>query len=235
MSSVMHPRGPESAQTYWVRRAIVIVAAVIVLALLGWGISKLVGGSGQGTTATPGAIGSTASTQTSGSSTGTQPGSSSSTSPAVTTSMDPAAASAQAAASSALAGTEHLGCDPKLIALAVTGQTSVKTGSPTQISVTFTNTSDYSCILNFASNPFELRIYSGADRIWTTNDCAQWLPASPMAIASHGTVKYTVTWPTLRSKGGCGIRSDYLKPGTYVARAQVSGGVAKELVMKLHG
>lgn len=38
------PVGPESPQTYWVRRLVLLIAAVVVVALVIAGIAKLVGG-----------------------------------------------------------------------------------------------------------------------------------------------------------------------------------------------
>ena len=39
------PVGPESPQTYWVRRLVLLVAVVVVVALVIAGIAKLVGGT----------------------------------------------------------------------------------------------------------------------------------------------------------------------------------------------
>ena len=107
---------------------------------------------------------------------------------------------------------------------------------PNRIAATVTATSkDGLCQLDLAKNPFELRIYSGTDRIWSTKDCAKWAPASPIAIPEKGTWTWKQTWTTLRSAANCSLSDEYLRPGTYVATAVISGGAPAQLVMRLVG
>ena len=39
------PIGPEPARTYWIRRGLVVLIAVLVIALIAWLLSSLAGGS----------------------------------------------------------------------------------------------------------------------------------------------------------------------------------------------
>ncbi len=244
MDALLHPQGPEDEQTYWVRRAVVILVAVVVLSLLLWGVTRLFGGGGGSDPVaaqpqnSPGLATSSASAAKTASSAATSAkpaASSAKASTAAATSAKASATKASSAKPSAAVTTASgvVGCDPAKISAAVTGSGSVKSGSTTTITTSLTNTGPNACILDFAKNPLELKIYSGRDRIWTSAHCEAWAPQGTVTLKPKVAWSYEQKWPTLRSAQDCVLKKDYLLPGTYVVTAQLSGAQPAQLVMGL--
>lgn len=96
-------------------------------------------------------------------------------------------------------------------------------------------TSQKACTITFAKTPFELRIYSGTDRIWSTNDCAKIQLSGTLTLQPGRAWQHVWRWPTQRSSKGCSLSDEYLGPGTYVATAVLSGGRPRQHVFQLVG
>lgn len=270
MSTLLHPAGPEPEQTYWMRRAAVLAALVLVLALVIWALTSLFSGSAdQG----GGPIGSTTSAESpttlqsetplqtpSTSATPTPlpsetqisdssiPGveSSVSVSPSATSSLSADATptttavtsttgsttsttSPAASTTSTPAPTGPVLCTAADVVPSITGATRVTTGRTVNLAITLTSAK--ACIIDFGTTGFEIRIYSGADRIWSSNDCSTYQPAGRANLGPGTAWGYTIPWNTKRSLGGCTLDTAFLMPGTYVATAIVSGGQPAQHVM----
>ncbi len=250
MSSLSHPSGPEPERVYWVRRGIVAVAVLATVALAGWVLSMLFGSSGTTASADPAPNNpSWASTPSPSPSASASPSpSASSSSPKA--SGTPSAVSLTAPSGKASSPAPHssspapshtattpagpLVCAAADVALKVSGATSVKSGSHTTLSVSFTNSGAATCRLDFSKTPLTLTIYSGTDRIWTSADCGSWVPTGVQTLAAGKAYTFKDEWPTLRSAPGCKLTTTYLQPGTYVATATIPGGQPAQLVMSLH-
>ncbi|HSN44271.1 MAG TPA: hypothetical protein VLR88_09460 [Propionibacteriaceae bacterium] len=216
MSALTHPQGPEPESTYWGRRAFVLIGLVLTIALVWWLLS-LIGADENGpSTAVPSPGGSTSATTGSPSGTPT-------TEPATSATPTPGTTASSPTASVTPTPTGPVECDPAAVALKVTGMSPVTAGKVTKFDVSFTNTAAYACDLNLVKNPMELRIFSGTDRIWSTNDCAAWGLAGVHSVKQGEAWKGSIAWPGRRSKATCELRTEALKPGTYVATLLLSG------------
>lgn len=251
MDSLLHPAGPEPERTYWIRRAIVLGVLVLVLILVIWGISGLFGEKQDSTDAGPVVVSTTPavmpSQETDSSATPSTsamsipsspaPSDASSSTPVLSTSvMTASAPAAKAPASSAAPSstpapkpTGPVACDPTKVAPGIEGATRVNTGRSVNLRIGLTTTT--TCVLDFDATPFELRIYSGSDRIWSTNDCSTFKPSGTTTLKPGTAWAYVVTWDTKRSLGECKVSDGYLQPGTYVATAVLSGGTPTQHVM----
>ncbi|RCK69177.1 hypothetical protein DT076_12645 [Desertihabitans brevis] len=89
------------------------------------------------------------------------------------------------------------------------------------------------CQLMLDEKTFELRIYSGTDRIWTTDHCAAWVPAKTTTLQPEQAHEWSMTWPGLRSDGDCSLTDTPLRAGTYVATALFQQADPVQLVMRL--
>ena len=69
---------------------------------------------------------------------------------------------------------------------------------------------------------FELKIYSGTDRIYTTKNCAKAVKPVVKVLAPEQAVAWAMKWDGKRSKSGCGQRPEAPRPGTYFATAQLT-------------
>jgi hypothetical protein len=95
------------------------------------------------------------------------------------------------------------------------------------------NGSGRTCIARVTSKNFELKIYSGSDRIWSTADCRSTIKPINRELASEHAVAWSLTWEGKRSKSNCKSDQEALRPGTYVATAQLEGTEPVQLRMLL--
>ena len=189
------PVGPEPEMTYWQRRALVLLAVLLPLVLLVW----LLGGDDDADrvaqrSARPAASPTAVPTPT--------PALSSSP----TASPSPSAAAPCAPGSLVLrAGATEasyaLGSKPKLeLSIGVTG-------AP--------------CTIDLGQAAVELLVFSGADRIWSSDDCAPGGAPRPTTLEPGKPDISRVTWPGTRSLPGCKGTRAAAQPGTYRVAARV--------------
>ncbi|MGA4668877.1 hypothetical protein ACPCG0_03610 [Propionibacteriaceae bacterium Y1923] len=141
----------------------------------------------------------------------------------------PATTSASPSPSSSPSPTGPVLCTASDVVVEVSGAQRVNTGRTINLNIALTSKSP--CVLDFTETPFELRIYSGSDRIWSTNDCSSYRFGGQASLTPGGTWTHTIPWNTRRSLGDCQLDSRFLLPGTYVATALVSGGEPSQHVM----
>jgi len=74
-------------------------------------------------------------------------------------------------------------------------------------------------VLDLTAANFSLSVTSGTDRIWSTADCAKWVPAKKQTLKAQQSYEFSVEWGVVRSAAGCKEPKGLLNPGTYVAQA----------------
>lgn len=250
MSALTHPVGPEPEGVYWVRRVLVLAVVMALVVLLSIIVRALGGGgsSAAGSTsvsptrsappstrpspsAAPGSAKATSKAPTSKAPTSKAPASKASTSKTSGTKA-PATAKPTAPATVANKATSSgpVICTPAETAVRVSGSDLVRIGQTVQLTVALLSTGAKACQFDLAT--FELKIYSGTDRIWSTRDCATWLPKGPMTLKPGVATRFVVNWPTQRSAAQCQLKAN-LRPGTYVATAVSAGSPPNQQVMQL--
>lgn len=247
MSGLLHPVGPEQPRTYWQRRGLVIVAVLVAIAVAVTLIVNLAGGGDQ-QQAVPAAT-QPASTQPPASPTsGTAP-STPATAPAPSksakapaTTAAPPKASTSAKPSSAPPATKQPAtkmptpaCKASELRATLRGDQKLKVSQKTTFTVTLINGGPTTCVVSVTPSTFELKIYSGTDRIWGTKDCTTSVKPIEKAVASEGEVAWTMAWNGRRSAKDCKNRSETPRPGTYFATAQLKGADPVKLGMTLRG
>lgn len=238
MSGMLHPTGPEPARTYWVRRGILL--AVVLLLVVGVVLAVANLTRAAVATAPPpplpaGNPASSPSVSVSGGSTPTPSTAvpptavpSTSTAPSSPISATPSAPSSQPSASAKpSAGVTVIGtpdCRPADLRVRVKGDGRLSVGENTAFTVTLVNAGQLTCLTSVTATNFELRVYSGKDRIWSSRDCAATFAPFDKKLAVKGAYAWKVTWNGERSVQGKSCRSGgKLKAGTYWATAQLKG------------
>ena len=191
MGSLLHPVGAQPGWVYWLRRAGIVAAlvAVIVIAVVAFRPPDP-----SAITAVP-----------AGSSTASPPSTASATpAPSVTASATP---------------TGPLACDQTNTGLSLAGYQKVKQDAKQSFKLGVKNTGGQSCVLDLAATTFSLSVTSGTDRIWSTADCAKWVPAKKQTLKAQQSHEFSIEWGVLRSAEGCKEVKGMLNPGTYVAQA----------------
>lgn len=261
MSGMLHPVGPEPARTYWIRRGI-LVAIVLGLALgVVLAVANLTKAAvatapppavlpADSPSPSPGTGDSTGAATPSGSaaapsaipsaSASTQPSSSASGSASAPSTTEPNAnpsarsttsPSAQPRPTTSTVGTPH--CQPAALRVTLEGDRSLNPGQKNRFRLSLVNSGRQTCRTSVTDKNFELKIYSGTDRIWSSRDCAKTLADFDKLLAARADVDWTMTWNGKRSVKGssCKNGSETPQAGTYWATAQLTGADPVQLRM----
>ncbi len=208
MRGFRYPIGPEEPETYWGRRVLVLVAFLAVVGLFIWIVNLVFGGDKD----------QEASPATSQSSRGVP-----------LPSMDPSAKTTGKAPGDpgAEPTPESTGpvpeCDPATVKVSLRAETPAKINTDVVLDVALTNATPDACTIDLAKVPFELKISSGDDRIWSTLDCPTGAPAGVLTLKSVEPQTFQITWTTKRSAASCVLSDEDLPAGIYVAAASLEG------------
>jgi hypothetical protein len=186
------PVGPEPAQTYWLRRAVLAAAALLVLVLL---LQLLPGGDDDRLAQSP-------ADATAGPSPEPlpTPGTSASADPSAT--PDPSASAAP--------------CDEATLTVEAGAEDdSYPVGEEPRLELVVTNTGATPCSRDLGQAAVELQVVSGEDRIWSSDDCAPGGEADVTVLQPGQAETSTVTWPGTRSEPGCQGDDEPAAAGTY--------------------
>jgi hypothetical protein len=234
MSGLLRPVGPETAQTYWARRALAF-GAMTVFAVA---VTLIVNGTSNGL-----AFRSNPSPPTAGHPV-PNPASPSSTHIAISTTMavgpsasgtstSPAPGVTQRQASTRTDGRGPADCPAEELRPTLTGKQRLAPKKPTTFQLSLINGSDQSCMARVTKANFELTIYSGSDRIWSTADCPSVIKPISRKLGAEHAVAWTLTWDGKRSKPDCKSARKAPRPGRYLATAQLEGAEPVQLRMIL--
>jgi hypothetical protein len=195
----LNPVGPLPAATYWRRRAVLLLGVVVLLLLLR---SCAGGGSSPKKDALSGTPKPTA----------TKP---------VTVAPRTPAPSTKPAPSTPPATTAPLCTDAQLTLTVSTDAASYGPGATPRITLSAKNTSATACRRDVGAGAVELQVFSGADRIWSSDDCSPSKATALALLAPGGSQAVVKTWPGRRSTPQCAGSQAKAEPGTYVVTARL--------------
>jgi hypothetical protein len=228
MSNVIRPSGPLPARVYWVRRLLLVGIVVLVAALAWWLVSGL-GGSSPNSGSPKDASLAGAATQSSGPPP-TVPSTSSSQPPPVTHSATTRARH-HATRGGRHHSTQHQSpalpaptgdCAPSDVGIDVQ-VSDTKVGESMPVTLALTTLDSTACTLQITPATLVLRITSGADVIWTSDDCPNLLPARQVVLRGDPATSYRFTWDGHRSVQGCISPGQLADPGGYWVEAALVG------------
>ena len=221
MSGVLHPVGPEPASTYWLRRGLVVGVLAVLVALT----TALVGGNDQRPQAVP--AGPAASIPAPGAAAGRPSSTSSPGTLSTRMSTPPANGSGRATVPAAQAAVAP--CAPAALRGTLTGKLRLDPGEQNTFRLSLINEGTKTCAVGVSAKNFELELYSGRDRIWTTRHCPASVPKISRPVPSQRAVEWQLKWNGKRSLSGCRSPSENPEPGTYLATAQLAGAEPVQL------
>jgi hypothetical protein len=232
MSSVIRPAGPLPSRVYWVRRLLLLTILVVVLSLAWLIVGRVLGGAD-----TPTADGST-----SGGTPALQPGDTGAggDGPQGTPGGNAAGQQQDGPAHDGHRGQSHHqhgdkahqtkpplrpptdDCAPADVGMRVSVD-DARPGLPTPVTLKLTSLGSPACRLAITPDSLMLRITSGEDVIWSSDDCPDDLLAKELVIRSHPATDYTFDWNGFRSTASCSAPGKVTKPGGYWAEAALIG------------
>jgi hypothetical protein len=183
----MQPVGPESPSIYWVRRAALLVVALLILFGLVWVFRAVFGSS---STETP----------------ATQPAVSVSESGVV----DPEVASLTPVT------TDPIDCmDSAIFVEATTDSSTYKVGKEPVLSLSIENIGSVACLRDVGPKANELEVKSGGYHVWSSDDCSSNNKTKIVTLEPGDKVASTITWNGQLSEKGCPDINTAAKVGRY--------------------
>lgn len=192
MGSVLNPVGTQPARVYWLRRGVVVLAVLLLVAALAFVFRPEPEAPVAAVPVSP--------------------------SPSATPTPS-ATPSAPATPSASPTPTGPLACDATNTQLGLAAYQKVKQDGKQRFAVTITNSGTQSCVLSLTPATFDLVVTSGSDRIWTTAHCDKWVPTAKQTLKAGKSHEFTISWGVARSGAGCKTGKAVLGAGTYVATA----------------
>lgn len=215
MSALTRPRGPLPARVYWMRRGILLVIAFLLVFTLG----KVLGGGSDGKS-DEGARAAAASGEQAGAPTGT---------PSATPSAR--ATSRPKAKKSRVALAQPDGpCDPEDIVIEPLVERVANDGDIDY--AVAVRGAEPACTWTFSNETVALKITSGDDLIWTSQECRT-LPEQDLVVRSTVAAKVQLSWHGRRSDEECSRSTAWALPGSYHVVVAAMGGEPTDVQFEL--
>jgi hypothetical protein len=236
MSGLLRPVGPETASTYWVRRALVFGATMVLAVAVALIISGTSSGSAIRTNPSPHTAGyAVPSSATPSWMQTAMPTAATIEASASATSTPASEATTRKAATRKSDRSGSLDCSGEDLRQTLTGKQRLALKKPNTFQLSLINGSDQTCMARVTRKNFRLTIHSGNDRIWSTADCPSVIKPITRKLGAEHAVAWSLTWDGKRSKPDCKSARKMTHPGTYVATAKLAGAEPVQLRMILEG
>jgi hypothetical protein len=216
MSAVTRPQGPLPARVYWVRRAVVLGAALLLVVTF----AQILGGGSDGSSGDPDQAAQVAA-DASDAATGTA---STATAPATrakdTRNGDAKGKKGKKPAAPPLAEPDGP-CDPADLTVRPTIQRAAA-GGRIRIPIEIHGT-DEACTWQVSPQSLAVKITSGRDQIWSSQQC-RGVPSGQVVVRSAKPARVAMVWNGRRSDRDCSRVATWALPGWYHVVAAALGG-----------
>jgi hypothetical protein len=112
--------------------------------------------------------------------------------------------------------------------------TSYRSGAAPRFALSVANTGSVPCRRALGPDAVEIRVFSGEDRIWSSDDCSNGKGQGVLELAPDEPRQMVVQWPGKRTKPGCDT-GEVAKAGTYRVSARVGDIVRQGTVFSITG
>lgn len=225
MSAVTRPRGPLPSRVYWTRRLVLLAVAFALV----FGVAHLLGGGGGGNEPSAQPVGAEVSSSPTSASTSAVPtpapvGTAPTLSSSPTVTQSPSAGKSGGKSPTATALPEPTGtCSVDDIVVAPSIKDQAHAGKPVTFAMQLTTKSTPACTFAVAPDSLVVKITSGSDRIWSTQDCPKAVPTKSVVLRKDTPTTLDVTWSAMRSDTSCSKTTQWAQPGYYHAMAAIFG------------
>lgn len=215
MSNVIRPSGPLPPRVYWTRRVGLLIAVAVIISLVWWMFSKVGGAAGE-----PAATSRTVTPTTSAPSTSAEPS-------AEATVHKPRQGKPKEAEPSRAPRTrpaEPTGaCDPADVDMEIE-VSDASAGESNRADLLLTTIATPACMLAITPSSLVLRVTSGSEVVWSSDDCPDSLRAKQVVVRQDPATTYRFTWNGRRSTETCREVGTVPQPGGYWVESALIGG-----------
>jgi hypothetical protein len=215
MSSMTRPRGPRPARVYWTRRLLVVVLAFGLV----FAIAHLLG-AGVGPDKTPAArvVGAPESSSVNG-----PTPSLGNVSPTTGAKKHHGTKVAKPQKTKTPLAVPTGPCDDSDVQVTPSVDGHAYAGKNVAITLNLTTIESPACTWQVSPQSVVLKLTSGSDRIWSTQDCRAAMPTESVVVRKGHNAKVRVIWNGQRSDGVCSRTTPWAQPGYYHAEAAALG------------
>ena len=235
MTAVTRPRGPLPARVYWTRRLLVVMVAFGLV----FGVARLLGSTGgEGSAPSARPVGAEPSTTTGpASSAPVSTPTVTATTPAGTPTATPSVAGRPVTtgkkASAAPLPTPSGTCTSSDIVAVPSLKGPAYAGQPVVFAMTLTTKVSPACTWAVSSDSLVIKVTSGADRVWSTQECTAAIPERSVVVRKDTAVEVPVAWNGQRSDSDCTRTTTWAEPGYYHAISAAFGAEPTDLQFEL--
>jgi hypothetical protein len=209
--SVTRPRGPLPARVYWVRRLLVLG---VVFGLV-FGLSRLLGGddrSAEPAARPASAVQSGSATPSAVSTADARPGTSPTPGPSPKTTMTKPPLAMPTGP-----------CRDNDVRVVPDLQETAYAGGTVRLTLRLTTFRSAACTWTVSPETVAVRLTSGSDRIWSSQDCPKAVPEQQVVLRDREATFVDVTWGGRRSDSDCSRNTQWAEPGYYHLAAAAMG------------
>lgn len=238
----MRPSGPLPPRIYWVRRLFALIVLVVAISVLWWCVQKVTGNAGDADPAARTPVTTSSSTSADDPSTTDLPpiGDSSAGNPGETGDTGDTESTTPGTEGAKAAGTKKGQkknkkkapliapsgpCDVADVGMRIK-VADVAEGKANPITLLLTAPAGTACTQAITPSTLVLRITSGDDVVWSSDDCPDKLLASEVVARAKPAGSYEFAWNGHRSTGSCAGAGALAKPGGYWVEAALIGADA---------
>lgn len=219
MSALTRPRGPLSARTYWTRRILVLGTALALVVGLGLTLSRFSDGAGGGGAVTPVSAGEPAS------------GAASPTADATQDAKDKKRKKKKNKKKPALPQPSGPCLDADVDVSPVVKD--AVAGRDVKLRFRIDTLLSPACTWQASPETLTLKITSGQDLIWTSQQCPRAVPTKDLVLRREKASWLTVSWSARRSDEKCSRLTDWALAGWYHIDVAPLGGEPEDVQFKL--
>lgn len=221
MTPVTRPRGPLPARVYWVRRALVLATAFLLV----FGLARILGGGSDGDSGADDSAVGVAGETTEAADESSQEGGSESSDAAT-----PPRKQKPKPKRTPLAKPDGP-CDPADLTVEADLKRTPGGGDEVAIPLTVSGTAE-ACTWTMSNETLALKITSGSDMIWSSQQCPR-IEEQDLVVRSAKPAEATFAWNGRRSDEECSRTTDWALPGSYHVIAAPYGGEPTDVQFEL--
>lgn len=95
-------------------------------------------------------------------------------------------------------------------------------GGPINVDLALATTQT-ACTFTMSGSNVAIKIVSGTNSLWTSQDCANVVPTGTLTLRNAAPVDVSLSWDGHQSSGSCGATNPWVGPGSYQVIASVIG------------
>jgi hypothetical protein len=133
---------------------------------------------------------------------------------------------------------KYAACEPDALRATIkSDKHNVGVGDKVDFELSVINGGANPCSLQISQQSYQLKIFSGTDRIWSSDDCAKIEPKVAKILQPEQQVEWSMTWNGKRSDedANCRARPEMPRSGYYYATSAVKGAKPVQFLLILRG